>query len=49
MTGFAKKTKPRKYLGKLIVATDVAGEERLQALEERGTANQVKGLDLYPG
>ena len=32
--------------GKLIVANDDAGIERLDALEERGTANQVEGLRM---
>lgn len=32
--------------GKLIVASDAAGVERLNALEERGTANQVEGLRM---
>ena len=32
--------------GKLIVATDSAGEDRLNALESRGIANQVKGLRI---
>jgi len=32
--------------GKLIVASDAAGLERLNALEERGTANQVEGLRM---
>jgi L-2-hydroxyglutarate oxidase LhgO len=32
--------------GKLIVASDAAGVERLNALEERGTANQVDGLRM---
>jgi len=32
--------------GKLIVANDDAGIERLNALEERGTANQVEGLRM---
>ena len=32
--------------GKLIVATDSAGEERLTSLEERGIANHVEGLRL---
>lgn len=32
--------------GKLIVASDVAGVERLNALEERGNANQVEGLRM---
>ena len=45
MTRFCEENEiPVSTCGKLIVATDVAGEERLQALEERGTANQVKGL-----
>lgn len=35
---------PVRTCGKLIVATDMAGEDRLHALEERGTANQVEGL-----
>ena len=32
--------------GKLIVANDAAGIERLNALEERGNANQVEGLRM---
>ena len=32
--------------GKLIVASDAAGVERLNALEERGNANQVEGLRM---
>ena len=32
--------------GKLIVASDAAGVERLNALQERGTANQVDGLRM---
>ena len=35
---------PVRTCGKLIVATDMAGEDRLRALEERGRANQVEGL-----
>ena len=35
---------PVRTCGKLIVATDMAGEDRLRALEERGSANQVEGL-----
>tara|TARA_B100000809_G_C15126102_1_gene526279 strand:+ start:1824 stop:3185 length:1362 start_codon:yes stop_codon:yes gene_type:complete len=35
---------PVRTCGKLIVATDMAGEDRLRALEERGSTNQVKGL-----
>ena len=35
---------PVRTSGKLIVATDMAGEDRLRALEERGRANQVEGL-----
>ena len=45
MTQFCEENEiPVRTCGKLIVATDIAGEERLQALEERGTANQVQGL-----
>ncbi len=32
--------------GKLIVASDAAGMERLSTLEERGTANKVSGLRM---
>ncbi len=35
--------------GKLIVANDDAGIERLSALEERGAANQVLGLRMLGG
>ncbi len=35
---------PVRTCGKLIVATDMAGEDRLRALEERGSANRVEGL-----
>ncbi|HBO89879.1 MAG TPA: L-2-hydroxyglutarate oxidase [Acidobacteria bacterium] len=37
---------PVRTCGKLIVATDMAGEDRLRALEERGRANQVEGLRI---
>lgn len=47
MTKFCEENEiPVWTCGKLIVATDEAGEQRLAALEERGTANKVKGLRM---
>jgi len=47
MTQFCEENEiPVWTCGKLIVANDDAGIERLDALEERGTANQVEGLRM---
>ncbi len=47
MTQFCEENEiPVWTCGKLIVASDAAGVERLNALEERGTANQVEGLKM---
>jgi L-2-hydroxyglutarate oxidase len=47
MTEFCEENEiPVWTCGKLIVANDDAGIERLNALEERGTANQVAGLRM---
>ena len=47
MTEFCKENDiPVWTCGKLIVANDDAGVERLNTLEERGTANQVEGLRM---
>jgi L-2-hydroxyglutarate oxidase LhgO len=47
MTQFCEENEiPVWTCGKLIVANDDAGIERLNALEERGTANQVEGLRM---
>ncbi|MDA1279758.1 MAG: L-2-hydroxyglutarate oxidase [Chloroflexi bacterium] len=45
MTKFCEENEiPVWTCGKLIVATDAAGEERLTTLEQRGTENRVEGL-----
>jgi L-2-hydroxyglutarate oxidase LhgO len=47
MTEFCQENEiPVWTCGKLIVANDDAGVERLNALEERGQANQVEGLRM---
>ncbi len=47
MTRFCEENEiPVWTCGKLIVATDAAGEERLKTLMERGAANRVEGLRL---
>lgn len=47
MTQFCEENEiPVWTCGKLIVATDEAGEQRLATLEERGTANKVEGLRM---
>ncbi|MBN4064205.1 L-2-hydroxyglutarate oxidase [Dehalococcoides mccartyi] len=47
MTEFCQENEiPVWTCGKLIVANDAAGVERLNTLEERGTANQVDGLRM---
>jgi L-2-hydroxyglutarate oxidase len=47
MTQFCEENEiPVWTCGKLIVASDAAGVDRLNALEERGTANQVEGLRM---
>ena len=47
MTRFCEENEiPVSTCGKLIVAIDAPGEERLNTLMERGTANRVEGLRL---
>ena len=47
MTRFCEENEiPVSTCGKLIVAVDAPGEERLNTLKERGTANRVEGLRL---